>query len=427
MANSDFSLVLVSPVNRFEWLVGLRYTRAKRRNGFISFISLVSMIGIALGVAALIVVLSVMNGFQREIRARILGVTSHLQVTGIDNRLSDWEQVASAMKQHPQVLATAPYVDAQGLLSVEGSVRGAMIRGIDPAKETGVADIAGKFTAGSLDALKAGEFGIVLGREMARNLGVGPGDKVTLITPMGQITPAGMLPRLKSFHVVGIVRLDMYEYDSTLALIQINDAQRLFRMDQAVSGVRAKVRDVFLAPQIRLDLTRQLGMERFVVDWSQQHASYFRAVQIEKRMMFIILTLIVAVAAFNLVSTLVMAVTDKQADIAILRTLGAAPASIMKIFMIQGALAGFIGTLGGVVGGLTIAWNIDVIVPAIERMLGSRILSPEVYFLSDLPSEVLASDVITIAVISLILALLATLYPSWRASRTNPVEALRYE
>ncbi|MDK2126199.1 lipoprotein-releasing ABC transporter permease subunit [Parachitinimonas caeni] len=414
-------------MNRFEWLVGLRYTRAKRRNGFISFISLVSMIGIALGVAALIVVLSVMNGFQREIRARILGVTSHLQVTGIDNRLSDWEQVASAMKQHPQVLATAPYVDAQGLLSVEGSVRGAMIRGIDPAKETGVADIAGKFTAGSLDALKAGEFGIVLGREMARNLGVGPGDKVTLITPMGQITPAGMLPRLKSFHVVGIVRLDMYEYDSTLALIQINDAQRLFRMDQAVSGVRAKVRDVFLAPQIRLDLTRQLGMERFVVDWSQQHASYFRAVQIEKRMMFIILTLIVAVAAFNLVSTLVMAVTDKQADIAILRTLGAAPASIMKIFMIQGALAGFIGTLGGVVGGLTIAWNIDVIVPAIERMLGSRILSPEVYFLSDLPSEVLASDVITIAVISLILALLATLYPSWRASRTNPVEALRYE
>ncbi len=427
MANSDFSLVLVSPVNRFEWLVGLRYTRAKRRNGFISFISLVSMIGIALGVAALIVVLSVMNGFQREIRARILGVTSHLQVTGIDNRLSDWEQVAGAMKQHPQVLATAPYVDAQGLLSVEGSVRGAMIRGIDPAKETGVADIAGKFTAGSLDALKAGEFGIVLGREMARNLGVGPGDKVTLITPMGQITPAGMLPRLKSFHVVGIVRLDMYEYDSTLALIQINDAQRLFRMDQAVSGVRAKIRDVFLAPQIRLDLTRQLGMERFVVDWSQQHASYFRAVQIEKRMMFIILTLIVAVAAFNLVSTLVMAVTDKQADIAILRTLGAAPASIMKIFMIQGALAGFIGTLGGVVGGLTIAWNIDVIVPAIERMLGSRILSPEVYFLSDLPSEVLASDVITIAVISLILALLATLYPSWRASRTNPVEALRYE
>ncbi|MFO1381775.1 MAG: lipoprotein-releasing ABC transporter permease subunit [Chitinivorax sp.] len=411
----------------YELFVGLRYTRAKRRNHFISFISLASMIGIALGVMALIVVLSVMNGFQKEIRARILGVASHIQISGPEERLANWQGIAAQLPKFADVRASAPYVMGQGLLTFDSNVKGVLIRGILPQEEQKVADIHSHMLAGKLTDLHAGEFGIVLGAVLARELGVGLGDKVTLVTPQGQVTPAGMMPRLKQFRVVGVFRIDMHEYDSGLALIQMNDAQRLFRLGDQVSGLRLKLSDVMLAPKVTHDLIYGLKADAYISDWTQQHANYFRAVQIEKRMMFIILTLIIAVAAFNLVSTLVMTVTDKQADIAILRTLGASPASIMKIFVVQGALVGFIGTALGVVSGIVVALNIDVIVPAIERLIGTHILSGEVYMITQLPSDLQWADVSSIGVVSLVLSLLATLYPSWRAARINPAEALRYE
>lgn len=417
----------VNPVLPYELLVGLRYTRAKRRNHFISFISLASMIGIALGVMALIVVLSVMNGFQKDIRARILGVASHIQISGANERLANWQDVAAQAMKFPDVRASAPFVNGQGLLTFDSAVKGVLIRGIDPQQEQNVADIHKHMMGGRLSELRAGEFGIVLGAVLARELGVGLGDKVTLITPQGQVTPAGMMPRLKQFRVVGVFRIDMHEYDSGLALIQVNDAQRLFRLGDDVSGLRLRLSDVMLAPKVKHDLIYGLRADAFVSDWTQQHANYFRAVQIEKRMMFIILTLIIAVAAFNLVSTLVMTVTDKTADIAILRTLGASPGSILKIFVVQGALIGFIGTALGVVSGVVVALNIDVIVPAIERVIGTQILSGEVYMLTELPSDLQWADVSSIGLVSLVLSLLATLYPSWRAAKVNPAEALRYE
>ncbi|MDC7713941.1 lipoprotein-releasing ABC transporter permease subunit [Vogesella sp. LYT5W] len=411
----------------FEMFVGLRYLRARRRNGFISFISLMSVLGIALGVAALIVVLSVMNGFQQEIRGRMLSVVSHVEVGSYDGRVAGWPTLAATLARQPHVLAAAPYVNAQGLLSSGGSVRGAMVRGILPQQEDKVIDLGRQMQRGKLADLQPGQFGILLGFELARALGVEVGDKVTLITPQGNVTPAGMMPRLKQFTVTGVFKIGMFEYDSSLAMIHLRDAQVLFRMGQDVSGVRLKLDDPLQAPQVKALLNGQLAANQVASDWTDMNSNYFRAVQIEKRMMFIILTLIVAVAAFNLVSTLVMVVTDKQADIAILRTLGASPASIMQIFMIQGSVAGVLGTLSGVAGGLLIAFNLDVILPAIERVLGMRLLSSEVYLIDYLPSQVQPSDVVTIAVISLVLSLLATLYPSWRAARTRPAEALRYE
>ncbi|GHD72305.1 lipoprotein-releasing ABC transporter permease subunit [Vogesella fluminis] len=411
----------------FEIFVGLRYLRARRRNGFISFISLMSVLGIALGVAALIVVLSVMNGFQQEIRGRMLSVVSHVEVGSYDGRVAGWPMLAANLTRQPHVLATAPYVNAQGLLSSGGAVRGAMVRGIVPQQEDKVIDLGQQMQRGKLTDLQSGKFGILLGYELARALGVEVGDKVTLITPQGNVTPAGMMPRLKQFTVTGVFKIGMFEYDSSLAMIHLRDAQVLFRMGQDVSGVRLKLDDPLQAPQVKAALNGQLAANLVASDWTDMNSNYFRAVQIEKRMMFIILTLIVAVAAFNLVSTLVMVVTDKQADIAILRTLGASPASIMQIFMIQGSVAGVLGTLSGVAGGLLLAFNLDVILPAIERVLGMRLLSSEVYLIDYLPSEVQLSDVVTIAVISLVLSLLATLYPSWRAARTRPAEALRYE
>ncbi|MCQ4144415.1 lipoprotein-releasing ABC transporter permease subunit [Vogesella sp. AC12] len=411
----------------FEMFVGLRYLRARRRNGFISFISLMSVLGIALGVAALIVVLSVMNGFQQEIRGRMLSVVSHVEVGSYDGRVAGWPKLAANLTQQPHVLAAAPYVNAQGLLSSGGSVRGAMVRGIVPQQEDKVIDLGQQMQRGKLTDLQPGKFGILLGYELARALGVEVGDKVTLITPQGNVTPAGMMPRLKQFTVTGVFKIGMFEYDSSLAMIHLRDAQVLFRMGQDVSGVRLKLDDPLQAPQVKAALNGQLAANQVASDWTDMNSNYFRAVQIEKRMMFIILTLIVAVAAFNLVSTLVMVVTDKQADIAILRTLGASPASIMQIFMIQGSVAGVLGTLSGVAGGLLLAFNLDVILPAIESVLGMRLLSSEVYLIDYLPSEVQLSDVVTIAVISLVLSLLATLYPSWRAARTRPAEALRYE
>lgn len=411
----------------FEIFIGLRYLRAKRRNSFISFISLISIVGIALGVAALIIVLSVMNGFQTEIRGRILGVASHIEITGLNNALHDWPLALQAAQRDKRVVAAAPYVTAQGLLSTGGTVRGVMVRGIDPAQEAKVVSIGDKMLTGALTDLHAGEWGMVLGVELARQLGVGRGDKVTLITPQGQITPAGMLPRLKQFTVVGVFKVDMFEYDASLAMIQQRDAQTLFRLGDSVSGVRLKLQDLLAAPAVKQALVQQLPPSMYIADWTEQHANYFRAVQIEKRMMFIILTLIVAVAAFNLVSTLVMTVTDKQADIAILRTLGASPRSIMAIFMVQGTLSGVIGTLAGVASGVLVALNLGDIVSSAEHALGVKILSSEVYLIDRLPSDVVAGDVLTITLISLLLALLATLYPSWRASRTQPAEALRYE
>jgi lipoprotein-releasing system permease protein len=411
----------------FEVLIGLRYLRAKRRNGFISFISLISIVGIALGVAALIIVLSVMNGFQKEIRGRILSVASHVEISAFDGRLPQWQGMAKVAERDAHVLAAAPFVNGQGLFSAYGNVRGGMVRGIEPVLEDKVVDVGHHMLRGKLEALKPGSFGIVLGVELARQLNVGLGDKVTLFTPEGTVTPAGMIPRYKQFTVIGIFKVDMFEYDASLAMIHLQDAQVLSRMGDTVSGVRLKLDDPMLAPLVKANLQQALGQQAQVSDWTDTNANYFRAVQIEKRMMTIILTLIVAVAAFNLVSTLVMVVTDKQADIAILRTLGAAPSSIMKIFMIQGSVAGVSGTLAGVAGGVVVALNLGVIVPLIERVLGTKLLSSEVYMIDYLPSDVQLGDVSTITVIALLLALLATIYPSWRAARTQPAEALRYE
>jgi lipoprotein-releasing system permease protein len=416
----------------YELFVGLRYTRAKGgqgRNHFISFISLTSMIGIGLGVAALIVVLSVMNGFQEELRSRILGVASHMQVTGPDNVLQDWQLVANEVKDAPHVKAVAPYIMAQGMLSYGQAVQGAIVRGVLPADEDKVANLGASMRAGKLSDLKPDEFGIILGVELAQSLGVFMGDKVVLLSPQGQFTPTGLVPRIKQFKVVGLFQVGMYEYDSGLALIHMDDAAKLYRMDSDVSGVRLKLDDLFLAPQVSRQITQKLSDKGnfFVTDWTEQHANFFRAVQMEKRVMFVILALIVAVAAFNIVSTLVMAVTDKRADIAILRTLGASPASIMQIFIVQGALIGVIGTFFGTIGGVLIALNIDVIVPFIEHVFGVQFLAKDVYYISELPSHLLWSDVLTITGMSFVLSLLATLYPSWRASKINPAEALRYE
>ncbi len=416
---------------RYELWIGLRYTRAKKRNGgrnpFISFISLISMLGIALGVAALIVVLSVMNGFQKELRTRILGVASHVQVSGAGGELLDWVGIVQAVAQHPRVSAAAPYVQAQGMLAFDQQVRGVMVRGVVPEAEEKVADFARHMKSGRMESLAPGEFGIVLGAELAHALQVFTGDKVTLIAPQGLVTPAAVLPRLKQFRVVGIFEVGMYEFDAGLALIHMNDAQKLYRMDDRVSGVRLKVDDLFAAPKIARELLRFFDTEVFISDWTKSHANFFRAVQIEKNMMFLILLLIVAVAAFNIVSTLVMAVTDKQADIAILRTLGASPGSIMQIFIVQGALIGVIGLLAGVIGGVALALNVDVVVPAIERAFQIQFLAKDVYYISDLPSDLQWRDVGIISGVSFTLTLLATLYPSWRAARVNPAEALRYE
>ncbi len=411
----------------YELLIGLRYTRAKRRNHFISFISGISMLGVALGVAALIVVLSVMNGFQKELRGRILSVVSHIQIQGASGELGDWPRVVAQAEKHPAVKAAAPFVQAQGMLSFNQNVRGAMVRGVLPDLEDKVADFRPHMKSGSLDALLPDSFGIVLGSELARALGVFIGDKVTLIAPQGVVTPAGVVPRLKTFTVVGIFEVGMFEYDNGLALVAMADAQKLYRMEDRVSGVRLKLDDLFTAPMVGHALARLLDVDAFISDWTRSHANFFRAVQIEKNMMFIILSLIVAVAAFNIVSTLVMAVTDKQSDIAILRTLGASPGSIMAVFMVQGALIGTIGLALGVAGGVALALNIDVVVPAIERLFGVQFLSKEIYYINQLPSELQWRDVTGITAISFVLALVATLYPSWRASRVNPAEALRYE
>ncbi len=414
----------------YELTLGWRYTRsarAARRNGFISFISGVSMLGIALGVAALIIVLSVMNGFQKEVRDRMLSVVSHIEIFSVDGQaLPDPAATLKQASAHPQVRGAATFVLAQALLARGEDMKGVVLRGIDPALEPQVTDLADAIGAQTLSGLVPGQFGIVLGRELARGLGLRVGDSVTLVAPSGQVTPAGVVPRYRQMQVVGIFDSGHYEYDVGLALIHQDDAARIFRLE-GPTGVRLKLADLHEAPQVAQELSLTLTGPLAIRDWTRQNRTWFAAVQLEKRMMFIILTLIVAVAAFNLVSTLVMTVTDKRADIAILRTLGATPRSIMGIFVVQGATVGVVGTLLGTLLGLLVAFNVDVIVPAIERALGATFLPANIYLISRMPSDPQSADIAPVVVISLVLALLATLYPSWRASRINPAEALRYE
>jgi lipoprotein-releasing system permease protein len=415
-------------VTPYELFVGLRYTRAKRRNHFISFISLISLLGIVLGMTALITVMSVMNGFQKEVRDRMLSAASHIQISGADNVLADWKKTAQESKQNKAVIAAAPYVSGQGLLMNGDVSHPVFVRGILPDQEPGVADIDKQIKAGALESLKPGEYHILLGAYLARSLKVGVGDKVLLITPQGQVTPAGLVPRLRQFTVGGIFEVGHYEYDAGFGLIHMTDAQKLYRLDDdKVSGVRLKLQDMMKAPEVSQELARTLSADAYITDWARQNANYFRAVQIEKRMLALILALIIAVAAFNIVSAMVMVVTEKQSDIAILRTLGATPASIMKIFMVQGAWIGVIGTILGLTGGILLALNVDRVVKLVESVFSTRILSPEIYFISDFPSEIQTADVMVVAVVSFAMALLATLYPSYRASRTKPAEALRYE
>jgi lipoprotein-releasing system permease protein len=410
----------------YEIFIGLRYTRAKRRNNFISFISLISMLGIAVGVTALITVLSVMNGFELELRSRILSMAAHASVTS-PSGIEGWQQIADIALTNADVLGAAPFVKGETMLAHGNRVSGAVLQGILPAREPDVADVGQHMKAGSLTDLKPGQFGIILGHELAWSLGLDVGDKVTVVSPQGTITPAGTLPRLRRFTVVGIFEVGMYEYDRGLALVHLEDAAKLFQLGDRVSGVRLKLDDMFEARRVSGELARQLPVEYRITDWTQQHANFFRAIKTEKAVMFVILTLIVAVAAFNIVSTLVMVVTDKRADIAILRTLGATPASVMGVFIVQGAVIGLFGTLLGAVGGVALALNVETIVPAIERLFHVQFLSPDVYYISKLPSELNWPDVWRISMLAFLLSLLATLYPAWRASRTQPAEALRYE
>ncbi len=384
--------------------------------------------GITLGMTALITVMSVMNGFQKEIRARILGVASHVQVSSIHGNLTDWRQIADEVVKQPMVEAAAPYVSAQGMVSHNQVVQGVLVRGVWPSLENNVADFSQMMVMGELDQLAPGEFGIVIGMELARALGTFKGDKIVLISPQGQVTPAGILPRLKQFTVTGVFEAGHFEYDSGLVLIHMADAQKLYRMGgDRVSGVRLKLDDMFQAPQVVGELSAVLPADIFISDWTRQHANYFRAIQIEKRMLSLILALIIAVAAFNIVSTLVMAVTDKQSDIAILRTLGANPRSIMKIFVVQGTFIGVAGTALGVIGGVLLAYNVGDVVAFIEWVFNVQFLSREVYYISTIPSDPQLADIATVAIVSFVLSLLATIYPSYRASKVNPAEALRYE
>ncbi|MEW7847127.1 lipoprotein-releasing ABC transporter permease subunit [Massilia aurea] len=413
----------------YEWQVGLRYTRAGKSSGrssFISFISLISVAGIALGVAALIIVLSVMNGFQKQVTDRMLSVLAHIEVFDASGSMPDWQARAKEAAQNPAVLGSAPFVETQGLLVRDGIMRPSIVRGVLPGVEDNVSTVAQQIRAGSFDALKPGSFNIVLGYALARALGVGLGDKVTMVLAQGQVTPAGMVPRTRSFTVAGIFEAGHFDFDAALSFVHIEDAQRLERQ-QAPSGLRLRIANMREAPQVAAELKASMEGDLVVRDWPKLNANWYAAVQTEKKMMFIILTLIIAVAAFNLVSSLVMTVTEKQADIAILRTLGASPGSIMKIFMVQGAVVGVLGTLAGVAMGVGFSLNIGVIVPFIERLLGVEFLSKDIYLISTVPSELYTPDVVTIGIVSVVLAFAATIYPSWAASRVKPAEALRYE
>jgi lipoprotein-releasing system permease protein len=407
--------------------IGLRYTRAKRRTQFISFITLTSILGIALGVTALIAVLSVMNGFEAELRERILGMTSHTTITGRYGELENWQQLDQRLKGQPHVQGAAPFIEGEVMINADRRVSGTMLRGIDPLFEPRVSEVGNKMRAGNLTDLKKGEYGIILGAELANYLGAMLGDKITVISPQLNATPAGVMPRLKRFTVVGVFQVGMFEYDRNMALVHLEDAQKLFRFNNTVSGLRLKLDDLFNAPELTRQLAIQLFDEYRVSDWTKAHDNFFRAVKTEKRVMFIILLLIVAVAAFNIVSTLVMVVTDKRGDIAILKTQGLTNAAVMGIFIVLGGIIGVVGTLLGTLGGVLLALNIEIIVPAIEKFFGIHFMAADVYYISEVPSKLIWADVYAIAGMAALLSLLATLYPAWQASKVNPAEVLRYE
>jgi lipoprotein-releasing system permease protein len=407
--------------------IGLRYTRAKRRNHFISFISIISMLGVAVGVTALITVISVMNGFEKELRGRILGVTAHATIVERGRPLRDWRAVSKVIDRDPRVRGSAPFIRAEGMATRVGSVHGVIIEGVLPEQEPKVSVVGERMRAGRLADLKPGAYNILLGAALARALRAEVGDKITLVVPQAMATPAGILPRLKRFTLAGVFEIGMHDYDAALAVVHLEDAARLFRIQEGVSGIRIKVDDMFAAPRISRDLIRGLPEHYAAVDWTQQHVNFFQALKTEKIVMYVILMLIVAVAAFNIISTLVMVVTDKAADIAILRTLGLTPRGIMSIFIVQGTVIGFVGTLLGLLGGVQLATHVDTIVPAIENFFQTQFLPPDIYYISELPSDMRWPDVIRIAVIAFTTCLLSTLYPAWRASRTQPAEVLRYE
>ncbi|MBK1726755.1 lipoprotein-releasing ABC transporter permease subunit [Halorhodospira neutriphila] len=409
-----------------ELFVGLRYTRARRRGPFISFISMTSMVGIALGVAALITVLSVMNGFEQELRERILGMVSHAEIHGPGEALPDWQGALERAERHPRVAGAAPFIDSEVMVTRGGQVSGTLVRGVHPEHEREVSEVLDHIVAGDA-RLAAGEYNLILGSALARSLGARVGDRVVVVTPQARVSVAGITPRLRRFTVTGIFEVGMHEYDRALAVAHLEDMARLSGLGDAVSGIRLRFDDLFAAPRLARQVADELPGYYRVTDWTQQHANFFRAVQTEKTVMFVILALIVAVAAFNIVSTLVMVVRDKQADIAILRTLGLPPRSIMAVFIIQGALIGAVGTALGAAGGVALALNVETVVPALEQLLNVEFLPADVYYISDLPAELRGLDVVRVTGLALALSLVATLYPAWRGARTEPAEALRYE
>ena len=411
----------------FELLLGYRYTRAKRRNGFISFISLSSIIGIGLGVTALITVMSIMNGFQQELRDRILDMTAHVTLSEQGERLNHWQDLYSVAKQLPHVEGAAPNAMGQGMLTHGDRVKGVLVRGVLPKYEGQVADVESKMVYGHLSDLKSKDYNVILGTELANGLGVSVGDKITLVAPQASISPMGVVPRLKRFTVSGLFEVGMHEYDSALAIVHMADAQRVFKMGHQVSALQLRLDDMFAVRDVREAVAENIDDVLYMRDWTQQHSNFFKAIEMEKRMMFIVLTLIIMVAAFNIVSTMVMVVTDKQKDIAVLRTIGATPGSVQTIFIVQGLIIGTFGAILGVIGGVAISLNIDVIVPFIEGIFGFKFFPADIYYISKIPSDLHWEDVWIVSGLAFVLTLLATIYPARRASKIQPAEALRYE
>jgi len=413
--------------DKYEWLIGTRYLRSGHRRGFLSFITGISIVGLALGVAVLVIVMSVMNGFEQELRARILSVTSHATVTGTDETLPNWREAQTHSLEMPGVTAVAPYIESQAMLTAGTRMAGTLLRGVDPEAEAHLQGLAGVMKVGTLDDLVKGGWRVVLGETLAAELGVKVGDSVVIMVPKGTVTPAGFVPQTRRFTVSGLFASGMYDYDHGLAVVNVTDAARLLRMGDVMSGVRLQLADPLAAPQVAQELAQRLGGTYLVGDWTRVHANFFRSIQMTKSMLFVILSMIVGIAAFNIVATLVMVVKEKEGDIAILRTLGAGPANILRMFGVQGASIGLAGVAAGIALGALISMNLETLVHGLERLLGTRFLDASVYLMSDLPAQVRAHDVLKVAVVALLLCLLATLYPAWRGARVLPAEALRHD
>ncbi len=407
--------------------VGLRYTRSKRRNGYVSLFSFVSIITLCLGVMLLIVILSVMNGFEKEVRERILNMISHITVSGFDGKIKDWETVIKKVKQNPEVVGTAPFIRAEGMLIYKKQVQGSLYRGVDPKLERSVSKVHSSMVAGSLDDLVPGKFGIILGQDLAFKLGVDVGQKVTMVTPSANVTPAGVMPRLKRFTVVGIFKVGFYQYDSAVGLIHIDDAARVFRKKDGVSGVQVQVKDLLNVAPIKRQLQNQFEHEYWVKDWSYYHSNWFSAVQMEKRMMFVILFIIIVVVSVNIISSMITVVNDKRSDIAIMRTFGAKTSTIMRIFLVQGSVIGVVGTLVGVLFGVLLSLNLENLYTQLVNLTGKQVIDPSVYLISDLPTDVQLEQVLVIGISSLVMSIIATIIPAITASHVNPADALRYE